>query len=60
MAVKDEPIQILKDEITYLREENKSLREENKELKLLPAAYNVNPEIIENPKKSFWQRIWGK
>lgn len=60
LAVKDEIIQVLKEEIAYLREENKGLREENKELKLLPAAYNVTQEASENPRKSFWQRIWGK
>ena len=60
LAVKNELIQVLKDEIAYLREENKGLREENKELKLLPAAYNVTQESSKNPKKSFWQRIWDK
>ena len=60
LAVKDELIKVLKDEITYLREENKGLREENKELKLLPASHNVTPEASENPPKSLWQRIWGK
>lgn len=60
LAVKDELIQVLKDEITYLREENKGLREENKELKLLPAPFNMTQEVSENARKSFWQRIWGK
>lgn len=60
LTVKDELIQVLKDEIIYLREENKGLREENKELKLLPAAYNTVQETSESSKKSFWQRIWGK
>ncbi|SKC21033.1 hypothetical protein [Dyadobacter psychrophilus] len=60
LAVKDELIQVLKDEIAYLREENKGLREENKELKLLPAPHNVTQEATENHRKSFWQRIWGK
>lgn len=59
LTVKDELIQVLKDEITYLREENKGLREENKELKLLPAAHNMTQETSENSKKTFWQRIWG-
>lgn len=58
LSVKDELIQVLKDEITYLREENKGLREENKELKLLPAAQSVIQESI--TKKPFWQRIFGK
>lgn len=60
LTVKDELIQVLKDEITYLREENKGLREENKELKLLPAAHNVTKEADQNPRKSFWQRVLGK
>lgn len=58
LNVKDELIQVLKDEITYLREENKGLREENKELKLLPVAQSVIQESI--TKKPFWQRIFGK
>lgn len=58
LAVKDELIQILKDEITYLREENKSLREENKELKLLP-AHNESSKSQDEEKKSFWRRIFG-
>jgi len=59
LTVKDELIQVLKDEITYLREENKGLREENKELKLLPAAHNLTKEADQNPRKSFWQRVFG-
>jgi hypothetical protein len=59
LTVKDELIQVLKDEINYLREENKGLREENKELKLLPAAHSVTKEADQNPRKSFWQRVFG-
>ena len=58
LTVKDELIQVLKDEITYLREENKSLREENKELKLLP-AHNESSKSPNEERKSFWKRIFG-
>lgn len=60
LAVKDELIQVLKDEIAYLREENKGLREENKELKLLPAPQTVMQGGNNDTRKTFWQRIWGK
>ena len=60
LAVKDELIQILKDEIAYLREENKGLREENKELKLLQAPQTVTQGSNNETQKTFWQRIWGK
>lgn len=60
LAVKDELIQVLKDEIAYLREENKELREENKELKLLPAPQNVVQSNGNDTRKTFWQRILGK
>ena len=60
LTVKDELIQVLKDEIAYLREENKELREENKELKLLPAPQTVTQEGNNDTQKTFWQRIWGR
>lgn len=60
LTVKDELIQVLKDEIAYLREENKGLREENKELKLLPAPQTAAQGSNNDTRKTFWQRIWGK
>jgi hypothetical protein len=68
LEVKDEIIQLLKNETAYLRAENTSLREENRELKLLPSpTFMPDTPLSDKPidqqleleKKSFWQRLFG-